>query len=161
MSRRDYTIMANTYTQIHIHFVFAVKFRDGSINSQWKNTLYKYITGIIHNNNHKLLAINGTSDHIHILIGLRPSQSISDLMKDVKQSSSKWINENKLVKGHFEWQEGYGAFSHSKSQINKVIDYIDNQESHHKKLTFKEEYLDFLKKFEVDYDEKFIFKELI
>ncbi len=161
MSRRDYTIMANTYTQIHIHFVFAVKFRDGIINSQWKNTLYKYITGTIHNNNHKLLAINGTSDHIHILIGLRPSQSISDLMKDVKQSSSKWINENKLVKGHFEWQEGYGAFSHSKSQINKVIDYIDNQESHHKKLTFKEEYLDFLKKFEVDYDEKFIFKELI
>lgn len=153
--------MANTYTQIHIHFVFAVKFRDGIINSQWKNTLYKYITGTIHNNNHKLLAINGTSDHIHILIGLRPSQSISDLMKDVKQSSSKWINENKLVKGHFEWQEGYGAFSHSKSQINKVIDYIDNQESHHKKLTFKEEYLDFLKKFEVDYDEKFIFKELI
>ena len=161
MSRRDYTIMANTYTQIHIHFVFAVKFRDGIINSQWKNTLYKYITGTIHNNNHKLLAINGTSDHIHILIGLRPSQSISDLMKDVKQSSSKWINENKLVKGHFEWQEGYGAFSHSKSQINKVIDYIDNKESHHKKLTFKEEYLDFLKKFEVDYDEKFIFKELI
>ena len=161
MSRRDYTIMANTYTQIHIHFVFAVKFRDGIINSQWKNTLYKYITGTIHNNNHKLLAINGTSDHIHILIGLRPSQSISDLMKDVKQSSSKWINENKLVKGHFEWQEGYGAFSHSKSQINKVIDYIDNQESHHKKLTFKEEYLDFLKKFDVDYDEKFIFKELI
>ena len=153
--------MANTYTQIHIHFVFAVKFRNGIINSQWKNTLYKYITGTIHNNNHKLLAINGTSDHIHILIGLRPSQSISDLMKDVKQSSSKWINENKLVKGHFEWQEGYGAFSHSKSQINKVIDYIDNQESHHKKLTFKEEYLDFLKKFEVDYDEKFIFKELI
>lgn len=153
--------MANTYTQIHIHFVFAVKFRDGIINSQWKNTLYKYITGTIHNNNHKLLAINGTSDHIHILIGLRPSQSISDLMKDVKQSSSKWINENKLVNGHFEWQEGYGAFSHSKSQINKVIDYIVNQESHHKKLTFKEEYLDFLKKFEVDYDDKFIFKELI
>ena len=161
MSRRDYTIMANTYTQIHIHFVFAVKFRDGIISPQWKDTLYKYITGTIHNNNHKLLAINGTSDHIHILIGLRPSQSISDLMKDVKQSSSKWINENKLVKGHFEWQEGYGAFSHSKSQINKVIDYIDNQESHHKKLTFKEEYLDFLKKFDVDYDEKFIFKELI
>ena len=161
MSRRDYTIMANTYTQIHIHFVFAVKFRDGIISPQWKETLYKYITGTIHNNNHKLLAINGTSDHIHILIGLRPSQSISDLMKDVKQSSSKWINENKLVKGHFEWQEGYGAFSHSKSQINKVINYIENQELHHKKLTFKEEYLDFLKKFEVDYDEKFVFKELI
>ncbi|KIA83986.1 IS200/IS605 family transposase [Flavobacterium sp. AED] len=153
--------MANTYTQIHLHFVFAVKFRNGIIRSEWKDSLYKYTAGIIQNNNHKLLAINGMPDHIHILIGLRPSQSISDLMKDVKQSSSKWINENKLVNGHFEWQEGYGAFSHSKSQINKVINYIQNQELHHKKLTFIEEYLDFLKKFEVDYDERFIFNELI
>lgn len=153
--------MANTYTQIHLHFVFAVKFRNGIIRSEWKDSLYKYTAGIIRNNNHKLLAINGMQDHIHILIGLRPSQSISDLMKDVKQSSSKWINENKLVNGHFEWQEGYGAFSHSKSQINKVINYIENQELHHKKLTFREEYIDFLKKFEVDYDERFIFNELI
>jgi putative transposase len=151
--------MANTYTQIHIHFVFAVKFRNGIIRSEWKDSLYKYTAGIIQNNNHKLLAINGMSDHIHILIGLRPSQSISDLMKDVKQSSSKWINENKLVNGHFEWQEGYGAFCHSKSQIDKVVNYIKNQELHHKKLTFREEYLDFLKKFEVDYEERFIFNE--
>jgi REP element-mobilizing transposase RayT len=153
--------MANTYTQIHIHFVFAVKFRHGIIQSKWADDLYKYMTGIIQNNNHKLLAINGMPDHIHILIGLRPAQSISDLMKDVKQSSSKWINENKLTNGHFEWQEGYGAFSHSKSQINQVINYIQNQELHHKKKTFIEEYVDFLEKFEVDYDEKFIFKELI
>ena len=153
--------MANTYTQIHIHFVFAVKFRHGIIQSKWKEDLYKYITGIIQNNNHKLLAINGMPDHIHILIGLRPAQSISDLMKDVKQSSSKWINDNKLAEGHFEWQEGYGAFSYSKSQINQVINYIQNQELHHKKKTFKEEYLDFLEKFEIDYDEKFIFKELL
>lgn len=153
--------MANTYTQIHIHFVFAVKFRHGIIQSKWKEDLYKYITGIIQNNNHKLLAINGMPDHIHILIGLRPAQSISDLMKDVKQSSSKWINDNKLAEGHFEWQEGYGAFSYSKSQINQVINYIQNQEMHHKKKTFKEEYLDFLEKFEIDYDEKFVFKELI
>jgi putative transposase len=153
--------MANTYTQIHIHFVFAVKFRDGIIQSKWKEDLYKYMSGIIQNNNHKLLAINGMSDHIHILIGLRPAQSISDLMKEVKQSSSKWINQNKLTNGHFEWQEGYGAFSYSKSQINQVVSYIQNQELHHKKKTFKEEYLDFLKKFEIDYDEKFIFKELI
>jgi REP element-mobilizing transposase RayT len=153
--------MANTYTQIHIHFVFAVKFRHGIIQSKWKEDLYKYMTGVIQNNNHKLLAINGMSDHIHILIGLRPVQSISDLMKDVKQSSSKWINENKLTKGHFEWQEGYGAFSYSKSQINQVVNYIQNQELHHKKKTFKEEYLDFLEKFEIDYDERFIFKELI
>jgi REP element-mobilizing transposase RayT len=119
------------------------------------------MTGIIQNDNHKLLAINGMPDHIHILIGLRPAQSISDLMKDVKQSSSKWINENKLTNGHFEWQEGYGAFSYSKSQIGQVVNYIQNQELHHEKKTFREEYLDFLEKFEVDYDEKFIFKELI
>jgi REP element-mobilizing transposase RayT len=153
--------MANTYTQIHIHFVFAVKFRHGIIQSKWKEDLYKYMTGIIQNDNHKLLAINGMPDHIHILIGLRPAQSISDLMKDVKQSSSKWINENKLTNGHFEWQEGYGAFSYSKSQIGQVVNYIQNQELHHEKKTFREEYLDFLEKFEVDYDEKFIFKELI
>ena len=153
--------MANTYTQIHIHFVFAVKFRHGIIQSKWKEDLYKYIAGIIQNNNHKLLAINGMPDHIHILIGLRPAQSISDLMKEVKQSSSKWINQNNLTNGHFEWQEGYGAFSYSKSQINQVVSYIQNQELHHKKKTFKEEYLDFLVKFEIDYDEKFIFKELI
>lgn len=153
--------MANTYTQIHIHFVFAVKFRDGIIQSKWKEDLYKYMSGIIQNNNHKLLAINGMPDHIHILIGLRPAQSISDLMKEVKQSSSKWINQNKLTNGHFEWQEGYGAFFYSKSQINQVVSYIQNQELHHKKKTFKEEYLDFLVKFEIDHDEKFIFKELI
>jgi REP element-mobilizing transposase RayT len=153
--------MANTYTQIHIHFVFAVKFRAGIIQSEWKEDLYKYITGIIQNNNHKLLAINGMPDHIHILIGLRPVQSISDLMKEVKQSSSKWINENKLTNGHFEWQEGYGAFSYGKSQIIQVVNYIQNQELHHIKKSFKEEYLDFLEKFEIDYDEKFVFKELI
>jgi putative transposase len=153
--------MANTYTQIHIHFVFAVKFRDGIIQSKWKEDLYKYMTGIIQNNNHKLLAINGMPDHIHILIGLRPAQSISDLIKEVKQSSSKWINQNKLTNRHFEWQEGYGAFSYSKSQIDQVVSYIQNQELHHIKKTFKEEYRGFLEKFEIDYDERFIFKELI
>jgi REP element-mobilizing transposase RayT len=153
--------MANTYTQIHIHFVFAVKFRNGIIQPQWKDNLYQYITGIIQNKNHKLLAINGMPDHIHILIGIRPSQSISDLMKDVKQGSSLWINENKLANGHFEWQVGYGAFSYSKSQLNSVIDYIKNQEIHHKKRTFREEYIQFLEKFEIDYDTEFIFKELL
>jgi putative transposase len=153
--------MANTYTQIHIHFVFAVKFRQAIINKNWKNDLYKYIAGIIQNNNHKLLAINGVSDHIHILIGIRPAQSISDLMKIIKQDSSKWINTNKFSKFHFEWQEGYGAFSYSKSQLATVVNYIQNQELHHQKKTFREEYIHFLEKFEVDYDEKFIFKELI
>lgn len=161
MFRRDYTFMANTYTQIHIHFVFAVKFRQAIIHTEWKVELYKYITGIIRNNNHKLLAINGVSDHVHILIGIRPAQSISDLMKNIKQDSSKWINKNKFLKTHFEWQEGYGAFSYSKSQLNAVINYIENQEIQHKKKTFREEYIDFLEKFEVDFDEKFIFKELI
>lgn len=153
--------MANTYTQIHIHFVFAVKFRNGIILPEWKETLYKYIAGIIQNNDHKLLAINGMPDHIHILIGVRPNQSISDLMKAIKQNSSLWINDNKLSRCHFEWQEGYGAFSYSKSQLDNVIHYIQNQELHHQKKSFREEYLDFLQKFEIDHDEKFIFKELI
>ena len=153
--------MANTYTQIHIHFVFAVKFRRALINKEWKAELYQYITGIIKNNDHKLLAINGVSDHIHILIGIRPAQSISDLMKNIKQDSSKWINSNKLSKSHFQWQEGYGAFSYSKSQLSTVIRYIENQEARHKKKTLREEYIHFLQKSEVDYDEKFIFKELI
>ncbi|WP_125721535.1 IS200/IS605 family transposase [Flavobacterium ustbae] len=153
--------MANTYTQIHIHFVFAVKYRQAAIHESWKNELYKYISGIIKNHNHKLLGINGMADHVHILIGIRPAQSISDLMKTIKQNSSKWINENKFTATHFEWQEGYGAFSYSKSQLSAVINYIELQEQHHKRKSFKEEYISFLEKFEVDYDEKFIFKELI
>lgn len=153
--------MPNTYTQIHIHFVFAVKYRDGVIQSSWKDELYKYITGIVQNNKHKLLCINGMPDHVHILIGIRPSQSISDLLQDIKGSSSKWINEKRFIKTRFEWQEGYGAFSYSKSQIKTVIEYIENQELHHQKKTFREEYLDMLQKFEIDYDEKYIFHELI
>ena len=153
--------MPNTYTQIHVQFVFAVKYRDGMIDSSWKNELYKYITGIVQGNNHKLISINGMSDHIHILIGLRPTQSISDLMQDIKGNSSKWINEKQFATRKFEWQEGYGAFSYSKSHIKSVIEYIENQELHHQKKTFKGEYLDFLRKLEVDYDEKYIFKELI
>jgi len=150
--------MANTYTQIHIHAVFSVQNRECIIRNSWKDELYKYITGIIHNNDHKLLAINGMPDHIHILFGLRPSQSLSDLMQDIKGSSSKWINERKFVKGKFSWQEGYGAFSYSKSQIPGVIKYINNQSVHHITKTFKEEYLEMLKKFELDYDERFVFK---
>ena len=149
--------MANTYTQIHIHFVFAVKFRKGTIQTQWKELLYKYITGIIQNNKHKLLSIGGMPDHIHVLIGVRPSQSISDLMKDVKQGSSLWINQNELANCHFEWQEGYGAFSYSKSQLKNVIHYIENQEVHHSKATFKNEYKSLLEKSKIEYDEKYLF----
>ncbi len=151
--------MANTYTQIHIQFVFAVKHRTGLIHSSFKDELYQYISGIIKHHNHKLLAISGMSDHIHIFIGARPTQSISDLLQDIKGNSSKWINEKKFLKVKFEWQEGYGAFSYSKSQVNAVIDYIKNQERHHAIKTFREEYLELLNLFEVDYDERYIFKE--
>lgn len=153
--------MANTYTQIHIQFVFAVKYRAASIHKSWKNELHKYITGIIQHHKHKLIVINGVEDHIHILVGMRPTQSISDLMQDVKASSSKWINEKQFMLNKFEWKEGYGAFSYGKSQVNDVIAYINNQEEYHKVKTFKNEHIDFLKKFEIDYDEKFIFKDLI
>ena len=151
--------MPNTYTEIHIHFVFAVKYRKCLIHKDWKADLYKYITGIIQNNDHKLIIINGIEDHVHILVGLRPTQSISDLMKDVKQFSSKWINDNKLVKGKFEWQGGFGAFSYSKSHLKNVIKYIENQEEHHKKQTFVEEYKETLDKFEVDYKKEYCFHE--
>lgn len=162
MSPRDETsLMSNTYTQIHIQFVFVVKRRACVIDASWENELYKYISGIVQAHNHKLICINGMPDHIHMLIGLRPTQSISDLMKDVKGSSSKWINEMGFIKEKFEWQEGYGAFSYGKSQLKNVIAYIENQKVHHAKKTFREEYIEFLKLFEIDYDEKFIFKELL
>ncbi|MEO0046979.1 MAG: hypothetical protein RL705_2170 [Bacteroidota bacterium] len=153
--------MANTYTQIHIQFVFAVKFRDGLIHLSFKDELYQYIAGIIKHHNHKLLAINGMPDHIHIFVGMRPSQSLSDLLQDIKGSSSKWINEKKFLKVKFEWQEGYGAFSYSKSQVNNVINYIKNQEQHHETKSFRYEFLEFLKLFEVAYDERYIFKDPI
>jgi len=150
--------MANTFTQIHIQVVFSVQNRYCIIRKSWEEELFKYITGIISNNGHKVLAINGMPDHIHILFGMRPVQSLSDLMQDIKGSSSTWINNKKLAVGHFSWQEGFGAFSYGKSQIPRVIKYILNQKEHHKTLTFTEEYLDFLKKFEIPYDERYIFK---
>jgi putative transposase len=153
--------MANTYTQVHIQSIFAVKSRAGLIGLEWENELFKYITGIVQAYNHKLIAINGTPDHLHVLFGMRPTQSLSDLMQDIKGSSSKWINDRKLVRGHFEWQEGYGAFSYSKSELPRIINYIQNQKIHHMKLTFSEEYKEFLEEFEVDYDERYIFKDLI
>ena len=151
--------MANTYHQIHIHGIFAVKKREGLIHKEWKDELFKYITGIVQEHNHKLLAINGIHDHIHIFFGMRPTQSLSDLMQDVKGGSSKWINEKKFMKLKFEWQEGFGAFSYSKSQVSNVIAYIENQEVHHSKIAFLDEYKHFLKKFEVEYDERYIFKK--
>lgn len=151
----------NTYTQIHIQIVFAVKFRQAQIKNEFKTKLYKYITGIIQQRKHKLIAINGMPDHIHIFIGMRPNQSLSDLVKEIKSISSKWINENKFLPYQFEWQDSYGAFSYGKSQIDSVVKYINNQEEHHKKESFRSEYIKFLEKFEIDFDEKYIFKDLI
>jgi putative transposase len=152
--------MANTYTQVHLHLIFSVLNRDCIISRTWKIELYKYITGIIQNHGHKVLAINGCPDHIHIFIGMRPTQSLSELMQDIKGDSSKWINQKGFVKGHFSWQEGYAAFSYSKSQVENVIDYIKNQEIHHQKTSFIEEYLNILKKFEVEFQEQYIFKPI-
>jgi putative transposase len=152
--------MANTYTQIHIQFVFTVQNRDCIIQNNWKDELYKYITGIVRNHLHKPLIINGMPDHLHLLIGLRPSQSISDLMQDIKGDSSQWINNRKFVKGKFSWQEGYGAFSYRKSEISDVINYIENQTSHHKKRSFTEEYRELLNEFEIEYDERYVFKPI-
>ena len=151
--------MANTYTQLHIQFVFAVKYRGALISKDWKEKLHKYITGIFQKNGHKLLQINSMPDHIHIFIGMKPTQSISELIQNVKTESSKWIKEEKFCAAAFAWQEGYGAFSYSKSHVPVVIRYIQNQESHHKKETFLDEYKAFLKVFEIEYDEQYIFKQ--
>lgn len=150
--------MANTYSQIYIHIVFAVKGRQNLINPNIREELHKYITGIITNRDQKLLSIFCMPDHTHLLIGLKPSISISDLVRDIKAGSSKFINDKKLIKGKFSWQEGFGVFSYSRSQIDTVIKYIQNQEKHHHKKSFKEEYIDFLEKFAVEYDERYLFE---
>jgi len=152
--------MADTYSQIYIHIVFAVKGRDNLISGKWKDELYKYITGIINNEGQKLLAINGMPDHVHILIGLKPTVALSNIVRDIKANSSKFINEQRFIAGKFEWQQGFGAFSYSHSQIHVIVKYIENQEEHHKRQTFREEYLGFLKLFNVDYKEEFVFEEI-
>lgn len=150
--------MANTYTQIYIQIVFTVKGRQNLIPKQNREELHKYITGIITKRNQKLLAIFAMPDHIHLLVGMKPNISISDLVRDIKAGSSKFISDNNWIKGKFSWQGGFGAFSYSKSQIDNVVKYILNQEKHHKTTTFKDEYLDFLKKFEIDYNENYLFE---
>lgn len=152
--------MANTYTQIHIHAVFAVQNRHSLVSRIWEERLYQYITGIIQNHGHKLLIINGMPDHLHILFGMRPTQSLSDIMQDIKGDSSKWINQNKFINGRFSWQEGFGAFSFCKSDLHSVINYIKNQKEHHLKKTFLEEYVKILRDFDIVYDERYIFKPI-
>lgn len=152
--------MANTYTQIYIHIIFAVKGRQNLISNNIKEELYKYITGIVTNEEQKLIAINGMPDHIHVLIGLKPNKSLSDLVRDIKANSSRLINEKQWINGKFEWQTGYGAFTCSHSQLTNVINYIQNQEEHHKTKSFKEEYIEFLKSFDIDFEENYIFNEV-
>lgn len=152
--------MANTYSQLYVQFVFAVQNRTSLIQSKWEVELYKYITGIVKNNNHKMIAINGMPDHLHIFVGLHPTQSISDIMRLVKGESSEWINSQKLVLGKFKWQEGYGAFSYGRSQIDQVYKYVMNQKAHHETRSFLEEYVQLLQKFGIPYDERYIFKSV-
>jgi len=153
--------MAGTFTQLYIQVIFAVKNRDNLICENWKSELFKYISGIIKAKGHKPIIVNGVADHIHILIGLRPLMAISDLVRDIKNNSTNFINEKKFVRGKFFWQEGYGAFSYSHSQLEVVYKYILNQDNHHKRKTFKEEYFEFLKKYEVEYNEKYLFDWII
>ncbi|MDQ6528657.1 IS200/IS605 family transposase [Flavobacterium sp. LHD-85] len=152
--------MANTYSQLYIQIVFAVKGRQNLISKNWKNEIFKYITGIITNQKQKLIAINGMPDHIHILVGIKPNISVSDLVRDIKSSSSKFINEQKWINGKFEWQTGFGAFSYGHSQLTPVIKYIENQEEHHKTKTFKEEYIAFLKLFNIDFKNEYLFDDI-
>jgi REP element-mobilizing transposase RayT len=150
--------MAGTFSQIYIQVVFAVKGRENLISNKWRDELHKYIAGIIRSKDQKSIIVNGVADHVHCFIGLKPSIALSDLVRDIKNNSSKFVNENSFVKGKFQWQEGYGAFSYSRSQIDQVYNYILNQEEHHKRKTFKEEYLEFLKQFQIDYKPEYLFE---
>lgn len=152
--------MANTYTQLHIQLVFAVKYRSDLIQPAWKEELHKYITALIQQHEHKLLQVNSMPDHLHIFIGLRPWEALSDLVQHVKSESTKWLKTKKLSPS-FAWQEGFGAFSYSKSHVDNVIRYIQNQEAHHKEESFLDEYKRMLNAFEVEYDERYVFKEPI
>ena len=151
--------MANTFTQIHIQLIFATKFRQALISEKWENRLYEYITGIIQNHKHKVLAINGMPDHIHILIGFRSNQALSDLVREIKKSSTHWINEVGLTQFKFAWQEGYGAFSYSKSHVSQVINYIHHQKTHHEKIRFIDEYVKILETLEIEFDSTYIFSD--
>ncbi len=153
--------MANTYHQIYLQTIFAVKYREAVIEKDWQSQLFGVIGNLINDANCKIIIVNGVEDHVHCFLGLKPVVSVSDLMKTVKAKSSKYINDHSLTPKRFEWQEGYGVFSYSQSQVDKVYQYVLNQSLHHQKQTFREEYLGLLKKFEIDYDEQYIFQDLI
>ena len=153
--------MANTYHQIYLQIVFAVKYKESIIKKDWQPENFGVIGNLINEAGCKTIIVNGVEDHVHCLIGLKPAVSVSELMKTVKAKSSKYINDHSLTPQRFEWQEGYGVFSYGQSQVDSVYKYIQNQQDHHKKQTFKEEYLEFLQRFKVEYDEQYIFRELI
>jgi REP element-mobilizing transposase RayT len=150
-------LMANTFSQIYIQTVFAVSSRQSLIKPEFKADLYKYIAGIVRNQGQKLISINGMSDHVHILIGLRPAMALADLVQEIKSDSTKYVNKNKWVHGRFSWQEGYGAFSYGHSQLDTIISYIQNQEKHHSRRSFKNEYLGLLRKFDIAFEDKYVF----
>lgn len=152
--------MANTYSQIYIQLVFAVQNRNSSINPVWEEELYKYITGIVQNKGQKMLSINGAYNHIHFLIGMQPTCCLSDLVREIKKSSNTFVKEKEMRPYNFKWQEGFGAFSYGHSQLTTVIQYIDKQKEHHKKVSFKDEYLAFLKAFEIDFKNEYLFEWL-
>jgi putative transposase len=148
----------STYSQIYIQIVFAVKYRESLIHASWEDELYKYMTGTIQNKGQLLIAINGMPDHIHILIGLKPSCCLSDLVREIKKAATEFIKEKQFVKGKFQWQEGFGAFSYSKSALDNVVNYIKNQKQHHRKKTFRQEYIEFLEAFDIEYKEQYLFE---
>lgn len=150
--------MANTYSQIYIHVVFATRYRENIISKEWRDDLHRYIAGIITNTGAKSLAVGGWNDHVHLFFGMPPTLLIPELVNRVKANSSKWVNENRLMKGKFRWQSGYGAFSYSKNQRDIIIKYIKNQEEHHRSMSFKEEYVKTLTDFGVDYDARYLFE---
>lgn len=153
--------MSGTFSQIYIQLVFAVKGRNSLISYLWEEELYKYITGIVRNKEQKMLAINGMPDHVHLFIGMKPSCCLSDLVREIKKSSNDFINEKKFTGFYFQWQEGYGAFSYSHSNLDNVIKYIMNQKEHHKVLSFKEEYIEFLQKFEIEFKDEYLFEWIV
>lgn len=152
--------MADTYTKIYIHIVFSVAFREAVINESWEERLYQYITGIVQKNGHKMMQINGMPDHIHLLVGMTTNQSISELVRLVKQGSSYWINKNRLTRYRFKWQSGYGAFSCQSSNLQGVLNYIKNQKIHHSKTRFLDEYKRFLNENAIEFNSDYLFKEL-
>ena len=149
--------MAGTYSQIYLQVVIAVKGRENLLKKKWRSELFQYMSGIITHKGHKSIIVNGVEDHTHLFIGFKPAHSISDLIRDIKNNSTNFINQNKFVLGKYSWQDGYGVFSYSRSHIEKVYNYIMNQEAHHSKKSFKEEYISLLKKFQIEYNEKHLF----